>query len=193
MVSAPSAWYSCARKSHPELVPALALTGCLGLNEVAAGSGTWVPLSPSWESVFPFAESSCGDVGCCVSCLAPWHAVISCYCSDCDPSYRSTPKQSSAASASPLFPLHGHPQPWWGSLSGRREVPLSVYTSAELLRVPSRPLKLEGVSGEWPPHSPLPSLSFLLMHHCFLKRKKRSDLSQGEKSPGPCFKRLSHF
>lgn len=96
-------------------------------------------------------------------------------------------------SASPLFPLHGHLQPWWGSLSGRREVPSSVYTSAELLRVPSQPLKLEGASGEWPPHSPLPSLSFLLMHHCFLKRKKRSDLSQGEKSPGPCFKRLSHF
>ena len=69
----------------------------------------------------------------------------------------------------------------------------SVYTSAELLRVPSRPLKPEGgFEGAAIPPSPAFSCSFLVMHHCFLRRKRRG-WSLGEKSLGPCFKRLSHF
>lgn len=70
LVSAPSAWYSCARRSHPELgrpTLALALTGCLGLNEVA-GSGTWVPYLKLGECV-----PVCRELlwGCGMLCVLP--------------------------------------------------------------------------------------------------------------------------
>lgn len=40
-----STQHSSAGKSLPDLgqYPALALAGCVGLNEAAAGSGTWFP------------------------------------------------------------------------------------------------------------------------------------------------------
>lgn len=138
---------------------ALALTGCLGLNEVAAGSGTWVPLSQVGR-VFTFAESSCGDVGCCVSCLAPWHVVISCYCSDCDPSYRSTPKQSSAPLLARCFHCMATYSPGGAPSVGEEEGALISVYICRAAPSPKPTAEARRASEGVATHSPLPSLFF---------------------------------
>lgn len=159
-------------------------------DEVAAGSGTWVPLSQVGRVCSRLQRELLW--GCGMLCVPAWHLGTWSLVATVLIAIPAVPPQSNRLlpSTVPLFPLHGHLQPWWAPQWEKKISLISVYICRAAPSPKPTWLKLEGASGSGHP-LPLPSLSFLLMHHCFLKGK--SDLSQGEKSPRPLFQAIVPF